>query len=172
MHNTFNETIQARAKELKVDPKLLLFAIGGIADGKSDIEVISRFIASVREDMKAQAISQVQSKNKRSVEAGNYALTDVDQDTLCASAAGAFGFMAADNYLDLSKPVMWYELIAWQHAQKQVLRLHKLKPKQTISQTGQSVREGFLSIISLYCEDEIEAARQLGHIFEQDIAFN
>lgn len=158
--------IQDKAKELNITPKFLLISLGAILDKKTDVEALKYYIKSLSEDMHHAASRQCKSKNKKSREAGEHALTNLSGIVAEMASHPLLAYLSADNYFNFSEPVKRYQFTAWDYATNQVQRLQK----NHLRKYGPN--SSFLTIIKDSCSEELLKLKDYAKLFEKDITPN
>jgi hypothetical protein len=110
---TLTQTIQAKAKELKITPKLLLFALAVLHEKPNarEADVFNPYFKSLVRDMKTQAERQKIDKNKKRREAGEYALQEAGKtiESFLETVKKAV------NISDIEAPVLNLHSVALNH---------------------------------------------------------
>lgn len=153
--------------QLGIHSKVLLFALAALREKWDEIETIKYCIASVADDLKAQAERQTLSKKQSIREAGEYGLQNIRRpgpeynEALIARTTGIMGF---SNYFDVSRPIKTYQYFAWEFVRKDVEKIIK---QYSIDKRKP---DNFFSIIESICEDELFAVNGFADLFEEDIS--
>lgn len=171
-HLTISESIQAKAKELKVDPQFLLISLAGIHDKREPLSTLKYWYNSLCNSMKEQAESQLQSKKEKIREAGKSALSDhklcyITEDSKSSEVSQLM-------FIDFTKPVYHYQLLAWLEViDKGVFRILIKGGKDYNINLGKGVLSAYYEYLKLLCKDELHKVEQFTEVFhEQDITLN
>ena len=103
---TFTEAVHIKAKELKINPKFLLFAIA-VLSGKPDAtetDIAKPYFQVLVSDRKKAAERQLQSKNKKIREVGEIALKPIDQTLF--SFGNIIGLYSLNNLVPDSEQIL------------------------------------------------------------------
>lgn len=167
---TFSEAVHKKAGELKIIPKLLLVAIGSIAedDHVKGSTILIRFGKELCIDMKQAAFKQIESRSEKKKAAGENALKDLDPQTASignlAYTVGDSDFMKATDLLQEGEQLKLFHLIAYNQVLSQMLKIKKYVSKANSLD--------IVDIIKYLCPELIERCRGLGVIMEKDFNYN
>lgn len=148
--------INAKARQLDIEPKVLLFALACVREKWDEIETIKKCIASVEDNIMEQCERQTLSKKQSVRQAGEYGLQDIRRpgpeydETLISRTTGIMSF---SNYFDAAKPIKVYQYFAWDIVRKDVEKIIK---QYSIDERKP---DDFFSIIESICEDELIALK-------------
>lgn len=163
----FSEAVIARSRELSITPKLLLLAIGGIADNeKIPVKtILLKYAQELASDMQDAAQRQIVKGGARSKFSGLEAMKPLD-----------LAMFSNDDFVDDKMPNM--ERLT---ADGEVLRnLHGVAWVTTLKEHDSIVKRfyskddssDFVSIIGRLCFDLIKDCKKLSHFFTEDMNSN
>jgi hypothetical protein len=124
--------LQDKAKKLKITLELLSLSLAGIAQGKSDIQVLKQYL-------KEYSVKKF---------SGNSAIAD--QKILDIIKKHKDGFHSADNYFDFSKPVTNSQAMSYGYIMAET---EKLFTPPNVKRYGFG---SFLAIIKDKCKNELK----------------
>lgn len=161
----------AKAKELKVTPKFLLYSLAAIVENRNLDDCFYSFFYCIASDMKEQAEKQLTSKSDNVKAAGKAALSEVDVSDLIKLQRNNFK-SKIDSFIETNNPVQRYYLLAHQLILTDFMQVLKIGAINGLY-VDQDMESGFINTIKHMCAKELKNMSDFARLFEsQDIALN
>jgi hypothetical protein len=157
----FPELLSKCSNELSIEPKLLLFAVTEICRDPqvTGDYIIQRFMRELLDKMRQKAEKQLKSTNKRSREAGEYALTNVDENSFIMRMTIIDDSPVIDSitrYAYKDEPIKNYHIEAWKYITGVKLKIRK----RFMKKTGEF---DIAEIIKKVCPEIIKQCREISN---------
>jgi hypothetical protein len=171
----FTHSVIAKAKELKITPKLLLFAVVALSEkpDATEQDVFPSYFKSLVDDMKQAAEEQTKSPNKKRREAGEESLKEMDAVVLkmVRLLASAINLQLPEN-----EPILNLHNVAISHLANDRLKLHRISMKLYRISMKLRVKVPELDsirTIKRLCPGLVEKAKEFAGMFnESDLNLN
>lgn len=166
--DTFAQAVREKAIELKITPKLLLIAIGAIAEdgnveGTTILKVFGKHICT---DMKEAALKQIKKGTKARKLAGEKALQEAGPQLAAMANLKNIdgGMISANELLEDGEQLKNYHVAALNKVLSDALKIKKNMFK------ANSV--DIVEIIKYLCPELIEQCKELAVIMKEDFNLN
>jgi hypothetical protein len=160
---TLSEAFLIKARELKVEPKLLLFIAAGIAENPMTTEtaILKPFFDSMVADMIASTMEQKESKNPTRRTAAETALKPLATIDIASNDAVLLQLQSS-NFLEGYSTPLYLHYAAFEYYLKNRRNLLKLKKGNT----------DLIQIVKEHCQELIQRLGTNASIFQADMSFN
>jgi hypothetical protein len=169
-----NAPIRAKAKELKVSPKFLLYSLACAIENRSLDECLTYYFRDLSQVAREVAERQLLSKRENTRKTGQYALSEIDEDALNAyikSQQNNVKF-SVDRYIESHRPIRRYHLAVLESIFKEVMQILKISNKNNLFDQDDTFG-GFFPALKFACKNELASLRNFAKLFEgRDLTLN
>lgn len=155
------QKIQFKARELGINPKLLMLAIATLAKDPSATEwnVFKSFFKELIKEAKEEAEKKAHSIYARQKEEGETALKPVNKQSEGFANSSIYGACQLNNLIDPGEIIMQLHYTAWNHIIDQQIKIKRMHGRKYIADDA-------VQIIKYLCPEEINLCRSLGYFIQ------
>ena len=152
------QRIHFKARELSINPKLLMLAIGTLAKDTLATEwnVFKSFFNELTREAREEAEKKAHSIYTKAKEEGEAALKPVNKQSEDFANSAIYGACQLNNLINEGETILQLHYTAWNHIIDQQIKIRRMHGRKYIADDA-------VQIMKYLCPEEINLCKSLGY---------